>query len=54
MPKIRNRTAYGFDLRIGRHLEAGGVLDVTDQEAAELAGHPLLDIETPKPKKEEV
>ncbi len=53
MPSIRNLTKQLLHLRIGQDIEPEGSLDVTDEQAAQLAGHPLLDIPTGKPTKKD-
>ena len=51
MPKARNRTSHWFLLkRIGRDIDGDASIQLTDEEAAQLAGHPLLEI-TPDPVK---
>lgn len=49
MPVVHNRTAIDLNLRIGRSIPAHGDLEVTAEEATELADHPCLDFEPGAP-----
>lgn len=47
---IRNLTKQLLHLhRIGRHIEPEATIEVSDEDAAKLAGHPLLDGVPPAP-----
>ena len=49
MPHVRNLADQEFNLRIGRAIPALGEIEVSDEEAAVLAGHPLLEMVDDKP-----
>lgn len=45
MPQLHNRTDRELNLwALQRILPAGGSIDITDDEAAGFAGHPLIDV----------
>lgn len=49
MPTVRNLTAVDMNLgRIGRVVEAHGEAELSDDEAALVAGHPYLEVIEPK------
>lgn len=43
MPHIRNLTSQELNLRIGRSIGPNETIEISDDEAAVLEGHPLME-----------